>query len=188
MYKLKVIIASTRPGRLGLPIGEWFYNYTKKNDINFETELIDLLKINLPFLDEPNHPTLKNYQKEHTKDWSTMIEGSDAFVFIVPEYNFFPPATLINALDYLYKEWNYKAAGFVSYGGISGGMRSVQIIKQILTTLKMVPLYETVTITNVREHLDEEINFRSDPKLEKAASTMLNALHRWTDALVQLRK
>ena len=188
MYKLKVIIASTRPGRLGLPIGEWFYNYAKNNDNNFEIELIDLLKITLPFLDEPNHPMLKKYQHKHTKVWSNIIADSDAFVFVVPEYNYAPPATLINALDYLYHEWNYKAAGFVSYGGISGGLRSVQMLKQILTTLKIVPIVEAVTIPGIREHYDEQKNFRSDSKHEQAASTMLKELYCWTEALSNLRK
>jgi NAD(P)H-dependent FMN reductase len=94
----------------------------------------------------------------------------------------------LSCLDYLYHEWNYKAAGFVSYGGISGGMRSVQMIKQFLTSFKMVPLVEAVTISGVREHIDEQKNLISDSKLEKTASIMLKELYRWTEALLQLRK
>jgi NAD(P)H-dependent FMN reductase len=188
MYKLKVIIASTRPGRVGLPVGEWFYNYAKNNTNNFEVELLDLLKINLPLLDEPNHPRLKQYTKEHTKEWSKTIEGSDAFVFVVPEYNYGPPASLINALDYLYQEWHYKAAGFVSYGGVSGGLRSVQSMKQVLTTLKIVPLSEAVSIAMVGQHLDEQKKFIATESNEKSAAVMLKELERWTGALVQLRK
>jgi NAD(P)H-dependent FMN reductase len=188
MYKLKVIIASTRPGRAGLPVGEWFYNFIKKNDNNFEVELLDLLKINLPLLDEPNHPKLKKYTQEHTFAWSKIIDESDAFVFVTPEYNFGPPATLINALDYVYNEWNYKACGFVSYGAVSGGLRSVQVLKQVITTLKMVPIYEAVAIPMVNEQIDEQKNFNATPFNEKSALIMLKELQKWTDALIQMRK
>jgi NAD(P)H-dependent FMN reductase len=187
MYKLKIIITSTRPDRVGLHVGEWFYNYAK-NKNNFDIELIDLLKINLPFLDEPNHPKFKKYEHEHTKAWSKIIEESDAFIFVLPEYNYSPPATIINALDYLYQEWNYKAAGFVSYGGISGGIRSVQMLKQVLTSFKMVPIFEAVVIQNINEYFDEQKNFKPNSKHEQAASVMLKELYRWTEALVQLRK
>jgi NAD(P)H-dependent FMN reductase len=188
MYKLKVIIASTRPGRVGLPVGEWFFNFAKNNTTVFEVELIDLLKINLPMVDEPNHPKLMKYTQEHTKAWSKMIGESDAFVFVVPEYNYGPPASLINALDFVYNEWNYKAAGFVSYGGISGGLRSVQTLKLVMTTLKIVPLPEAVSISMVPEHIDEQKNFVAIPFHEKTAMIMLKELEKWTGALVQLRK
>jgi NAD(P)H-dependent FMN reductase len=187
MYKLKVIIASTRPGRAGLPVAEWFFKFAKNNTKEFEVELLDLLKINLPFLDEPNHPKLMQYTQEHTKAWSKIIGESDAFVFVVPEYNYGPPAALINAIDFVYNEWNYKAAGFVSYGGISGGLRSVQTLKLVMTTLKIVPLMEGVSISMVTEHIDEQKNFVATSFHEKTATIMLKELEKWTGALVQLR-
>ena len=88
----------------------------------FDVQMIDLKQVNLPLLDEPNHPRLQKYEHDHTKAWSA-DQNSDAFVFVTPEYNYGPSPALLNALDYLYNEWNYKAAAFVSYGGSSGGLR-----------------------------------------------------------------
>ena len=78
---------------------------------------------------------------------------ADAFLFVMPEYNYGPPPSLLNAMDYLVREWQYKAVAFVSYGGMSGGIRAVQVTKQLLTTFKMVPLLEAVAIPNVPQHL-----------------------------------
>jgi NAD(P)H-dependent FMN reductase len=141
--KLHVIVCSTQPGRVGLPVGEWFFTQAQ-NHGRFDAELIDLATIDLPMYDEPKHPSLQQYQREHTKRWSAKVASADAYIFVTPEYNFGPPPALVNALNYVYKEWNYKPAGFVSYRGISGGLRAVQMEKLILTTLKVVPLVEAV--------------------------------------------
>ena len=142
---LHVIAASVRNERACLPIAEWFVEAARSHG-QFTVRLVDLKEINLPLLDEPNHPSLQKYQYDHTKAWSAIVREADAYVFVTPEYNFGPPPALINALDYVYLEWNYKAAGFVSYGGLSGGTRSVQMTKLLLTTLKMMPMYEAVNI------------------------------------------
>jgi NAD(P)H-dependent FMN reductase len=186
MSKLSVIIASTRPGRVGLPVGHWFFEQAKRHG-KFEVELVDLKNRNLPLLDEPHHPRLRKYEHEHTKAWSAIVEASDAFVFVTPEYNYGAPPSLLNALDYVFHEWAYKAAGIVSYGGISGGMRSAQMLKQTLGVLKVVPLPEAVTITFVAQLLENGV-FRGSEPLEKAAVTMLDELFRWTEALAVLRK
>lgn len=183
--KLLVIIASTRPGRVGAAVSEWFEKIVKL-DKRFEVSVADLLKIDLPFLDEPNHPAMQLYTKDHTKKWSKTIEATDAFVIITPEYNFSAPASLINALDYLYKEWNYKAVGYVSYGGMSGGMRSVEHIKHLTTTLKMVSIYEAVNIPFVSAKIKDG-KFIPDEHNEKAAEIMLDEIFRWSNALKTLR-
>ena len=139
MPKLSVVIASTRPGRVGLPVGRWFFERAKAHG-KFDVELLDLKEQNLPLLDEPKHPRFQQYEHEHTKAWSAKVRASDAFVFVTPEYNYGAPPSLINALDYLVHEWACKPAGFVSYGGASGGMRSVQMTKLVLTSLKIMPL------------------------------------------------
>src|ERR1035438_2559764 len=131
---LKIILASTRPGRKGAPVASWFYDIAVKHAA-FNIELLDLAKINLPFLDEPKHPMLKQYQHQHTKDWSAMINLADAIVIVTPEYNYSYPATIKNALDFIYQEWNYKPVGFVSYGGVAAGTRSVQMLKQVVNAL-----------------------------------------------------
>src|SRR5450432_3830534 len=139
MSKLSVIIGSTRPGRVGLPIGQWFFECAKAHG-KFDVQLVDLKEQNLPLLDEPKHPRFSQYEHEHTKAWSAIVAESDAFVFVTPEYNYSPAPALLNALDYLFHEWAYKAAGFVSYGGVSGGIRAVQMIKQPLGVLKVVSI------------------------------------------------
>ncbi len=97
MYNLKIIIASTRPGRKGISVANWFIEIAKK-DPAFNVEVLDLAEINLPFIDEPNHPRLQKYTKEHTKQWSKTIDAADAFVFVIPEYNYGMPPTLLNAI------------------------------------------------------------------------------------------
>jgi NAD(P)H-dependent FMN reductase len=129
MPRLAVIIASSRPGRLAVPVAEWFVSLARQRD-DFEVDVVDLAEVDLPFLDEPNHPRLRQYQHDHTLAWSNRVDAADAFVIVTPEYNYGMPAILKNALDYLHHEWAHKPVGFVSYGGISAGTRSVQMTKQ----------------------------------------------------------
>jgi NAD(P)H-dependent FMN reductase len=185
---LQIIIVSTRQGRLGVGVARWFHEHAVKFD-GFETELVDLAEVNLPLLDEPHHPRFANYQHEHTKRWSAIVSRADAFVFVTPEYNFSTPPSLVNALDYLAKEWAYKPAAFVSYGGISGGMRSVMMTKSILTTLRMVPIYEAVNIPMFERQIDRTTGrFNATEPNEKAADAMLKELHKWATALREMRK
>ena len=117
---LQVVTVSTRPGRIGGPIADWFIEAAREHG-GFEVDPVDLAELDLPMMDEPNHPRLQQYTKDHTKAWAARVERADAFVFVSPEYNFGIAAPLKNALDYLQKEWAYKPASFVSYGGVSGG-------------------------------------------------------------------
>lgn len=185
MPKLHVVIASTRPGRAGEPIAKWFFEVAKKFG-KFDVRLVDLAEVGLPLLDEPHHPRLKKYEKDHTKKWSALVTEADAFVFVTPEYNYGSPASLVNALDYVFHEWAYKAVGFVSYGGISGGLRSVQMTKQKVTTLRMMPIPEGVTLPMFAQSLKDGVF--SPPELqEKASHVMLEELLKWTNALMTLR-
>lgn len=187
MPKLGVVIASVREGRGGAAVADWFVEVARKHG-GFDVTVLDLKAIGLPVLDEPAHPRLQKYEHEKTKSWSASVRAMDAFVFVTPEYNFGAPPGLINALDHLYVEWNYKAAGFVSYGGVSAGLRSVQMSKQIVTTLKMVPIVEAVSIPFSTKLVDGASGkFNGGEGHEKAAVAMLNELARWTDALKTLR-
>lgn len=186
MPTLQIVIASTRPGRVGLPVGEWFLDRARAHG-SFEIDLVDLLELGLPFMDEPNHPRLRQYTKRHTRDWSARVDAADAFVFVTPEYNYGPPASLKNAIDFLHFEWQYKPLGFVSYGGISAGTRSVQMIKQFATTVKLFPLAEAVSIPFVAQFLDDEGQVRANEVMEQAADAMLSELRRVSDALAVLR-
>lgn len=186
VLKLHVTIASTRPGRIGLPIGRWFYEFARRHG-GFDVEWVDLAEVNLPLVDEPNHPRFREYTQPHTKAWSTRVDAADAFVFVTPEYNYGSPPALVNALDYLFHEWNYKPVGFVSYGGVSGGTRSVQMTKQIVTALKMMPMFEAVTIPMFAQHMDKAGAFVPNESHERSATTLLNELQRWAVALKPLR-
>lgn len=186
MPKLSVVVCSTRPGRMGLPVGTWFVERAKAHG-RFDVELVDLKELALPLIDEPKHPRLGQYEHEHTKRWSATVAASDAFVFVTPEYNYASAPALLNALDYLYKEWLYKPCGFVSYGGVSGGLRSVQMTKLIVTSLKMMPLPEGVSIPFVAKHVDENQVFKSDDSIDKSSTALLDELIRWTDAMKPLR-
>lgn len=187
MYILKIIISSTRPGRKGPAVASWIHELAKGHGA-FQVELLDLAEINLPFFDEPNHPRLQKYEHQHTKDWSKLISAADAFIIVTPEYNYGYPAPLKNALDYLYNEWTYKPVAFVSYGGLSGGIRAVQMLKQVVTAMKMVPLVESVNIPFFTKFLDDQDRFNGDESLTKSANGMLDELAKWTEPLVGMRK
>jgi NAD(P)H-dependent FMN reductase len=182
---LTVIIASTRPGRAGLPIANWFVERAKK-DTRFEIVTADLKEIGLPLFDEPKHPRFQQYEHEHTKRWSAIVAAADAFVIVTPEYNFSPPPSLINALDFVFREWQHKAAAFVSYGGVSGGLRSVQATKLLLTSLKVMPIPEAVTIPFFMKMMHEGV-FTGSEDLDKAITSMLDELHKWAVACKTMR-
>jgi NAD(P)H-dependent FMN reductase len=185
MPKLEVIVVSTRPGRAGLPVAHWFADRAKTHG-GFDVTVADLQEIALPLFDEPRHPRLRQYEHDHTKAWAARIGASDAFVFVTPEYNYGVPPSLINALDFLSHEWAYKAAGFVSYGGVSGGTRAVQMAKMVLTSLKVVPIPEAVTIPFFAKLIDAAGTFDGSAQ-EAGAKTMLDELAKWTGALATLR-
>lgn len=116
--RLGVILASTRPGRVGLPVAQWVQARAALHG-GFDVQLLDLAEINLPFMDEPNHPRLGRYEHQHTKRWSATVDAMDAFAVVMPEYNYGFSAPLKNAIDFLHSEWHYKPVGLVSYGGVS---------------------------------------------------------------------
>ena len=183
--RLNIIVASTRPGRVGPVVADWFHGVAARHGA-FDVHMADLAEFGLPVFDEPRHPRLQQYEHEHTRRWSESVAAADAFALVTPEYNFGPTPALLNALNYLYSEWNYKPAGFVSYGGISGGMRAVHVTKLTLTTLKMVPLVEAVTIPGVSERIVDG-KFQAAEVQMRSAEAMLTELHRWAEALKPLR-
>lgn len=186
MPHLQIVIVSTRQNRKGPAVATWFEQQARASGA-FDVEVVDLAEVALPLFDEPEHPRLRKYQHAHTRAWSEVVSRADAYVFVTPEYNFSPPPSLINALDYFVHEWAYKPAAFVSYGGISGGLRGVQASKLLLTSLKMVPIVEAVAIPMFTSRLDADGVFTSDATLDAAARTMLSELARWESALRVLR-
>lgn len=183
--RLNVIIASTRPGRVGSAVAEWFHGVAARHG-SFDAELVDLAAFDLPLYNEPRHPRMQKYEHEHTRRWAASVAAADAFALVTPEYNFGPTPALLNALNYVYNEWNYKPAAFVSYGGVSGGLRAVQVAKLTLTTLKVVPILEAVSIPFVSEHVDGG-RFEAKEIHAQSADTLLSELHRWAEALKPMR-
>lgn len=172
---LQVIVASTRPGRIGRAIGDWVEQEATAHG-GFDVELVDLAEVDLPFLDEPNHPRLGQYVHQHTKDWSASVSRADAFVFVTCEYNHSFNAVLKNAIDFLHREWQHKPVGFVSYGGVAAGTRAVQALKPVLAGLRMVPVVEAVTLPFAGQLLDDDGAVQPTDQMAGAAKAMLDEL------------
>jgi NAD(P)H-dependent FMN reductase len=184
MPHLNVIVASTRPGRIGRAVGEWFAGVADAHG-EFEVELVDLAEVDLPFLDEPRHPRLGDYEHEHTRRWSETVRRADAFAFVMPEYNFGYSAPLKNAIDFLWNEWNDKPVALVGYGGVSGGLRAMQAIKPVLSAVKLHPAAE-VPIPFVHDRVDEG-KVDANEAMERGARGALDELHRMVQVLAPAR-
>ena len=185
--KLYVIAVSTRPGRAGLPICQWTFERARAHGA-LDVELVDLKEQNLPMFDEPRHPRLQQYEHEHTRRWSAKVAAADAFIFVTPEYDHSTPPSLVNALVYLAHEWAHKPVGFVSYGGPAGGTRAVQMIKPVMVALRMVPVLESVMVPLFADSIDASTgNFNANPLQEAGATSMLDGLAKWTQALAAMR-
>jgi NAD(P)H-dependent FMN reductase len=154
----------------------------------FDVELVDLAEVGLPVFDEPNHPRLRRYEHQHTKDWSATVDRADAYVFVVPEYNHSFPASVKNALDYLSLEWADKPAGLVSYGGVSAGLRAATALKPVLAALRMVPVVEAVSIPFFAQFLSDDDEFVPNTELEAGGKAMLDELARLAPTLRRLRE
>ncbi|MFL6119202.1 NADPH-dependent FMN reductase [Actinophytocola sp.] len=187
MAKLAIIVASTRPGRIGPKVAEWIESAAREHAGFEEIDLVDLAEVNLPMMDEPHHPRLRDYVHEHTLDWSARVDSADAFIFVMPEYNYGFTAPLKNAIDYLHHEWTYKPVGLVSYGGVAAGTRAAQMIKAVVTTLKMMPVTEAVSIPFVHGMINEDDQLAPNDVMVAAAKAMLDELRRVSDALRPLR-
>jgi NAD(P)H-dependent FMN reductase len=183
--RLLVVLASTRPGRVGLPVAEWF-SALAATDGRFEVELVDLAQLALPLLDEPKHPRLREYTQSHTFAWSEIVDAADAVVLVTAEYNYGYPAALKNALDYLSHEWRHKPLGFVSYGGVAAGTRAVQQLKQVTGALQLIPTGTAVNIPFVGAMVQDG-RLEANDLMEQAAAAMLAELETLHGALAPLR-
>lgn len=186
MLRTKLIIASTRPGRKGPAVAAWIYEVAKAQP-GLDVDILDLGLINLPLLDEPNHPRLQQYQHQHTKDWSASIASAEAFIIVMPEYNFGFNAALKNALDFVFHEWQNKPVALVSYGGVSGGLRAVQLLKPVLQALSLVAIPEAVSIPMFTQYIDDKGVFTPNEQLTKSAQGMMKGLVKWGEVMRGLR-
>ena len=187
MYKLKIISSTVRPGRKGPIVAEWIADIARKQG-SFEVEVLDLGEVKLPLMDEPAHPMLRKYEHEHTKKWSATIDAADAFIFVTAEYDHNYPAPLRNALEYLVQEWGYKAAGIVSYGGVSAGTRAARSLSGDLAILRITPLMESVNIPFFAQFINEKGELVGNTVMVDAANKMLTELVRWTKGLKLIKE
>lgn len=183
--RLNVIIGSTRPGRIGPTVGSWFDGFAREHG-KFDVALVDLAAFDLPLLDEAAHPRLQKYEHEATRRWAASVDSADAYVFVTPEYDFFPPASLVNAVQTVLREWQYKPAGIVSYGGISGGLRASQALRQLLGNVNVHALPLSVPIPFFSNFIDGGELVPNEPMAE-GARLMLAELHKWAVALKTMR-
>ncbi|MEV4758387.1 GNAT family N-acetyltransferase [Micromonospora sp. NPDC049559] len=187
LLRVLVLVCTTRPGALGPTVAEWLIDTITARAAELGAELVPVAlgDLNLPFLDEEEHPSSGVYRHEHTRRWSEIVDAADGFLAVTPEYNYGMPAALKNALDYLSREWAWKPIGFVSYGNTSAGTRSVQHAKQVVTTLRLVPLGATVSL-RIGE-ATEDGRMRPDPARDAAGVALLDELVRVANALRPMR-
>ena len=184
MIKIAIIIGSTRPGRVGEAVSRWVHKIAQQRS-DAEFELVDLKDFNLPLLDEPMPPSLGQYSKPHTKAWSAKIDSFDAYVFVTPEYNHATSGALKNAIDFLYREWNNKAAGFVGYGS-AGGTRAVENLRLVMGELQVADVRSQVMLSLYTDW--ENKVFKPNVRSEKSVNDMLDQLIAWAGALKTLRQ
>lgn len=182
---LQIIVASTRPGRVGLPVAQWVAEAARAHN-GFDVEIIDLAELGLPFMDEPHHPRLRQYVHQHTLEWSRIVDRADAYVFVTPEYNHSYNAVLKNALDFLHQEWAYKPAGLVSYGGVAAGTRAVQALKPVLNALRLSVAADAVNIPFPFEDVTDGV-YQPNELVEASAKSMLDELRKLSGPLSSLR-
>ena len=185
MNVISVIIGSTRQARFSEKPAHWIFQHLKKRDV--DARLLDLRDFPMPFFDHavpPAMPGRAPYENEVVKKWTAAIEASDGFIFVAPEYNYGPPAVLKNAIDWVYPEWNRKAAAFVSFGSL-GGARSVQQLRETAIELQLAPIHSSVHIpvATLWAHFQGGDVDKGLAELEAPAKLMLDDLLWWTTAL-----
>jgi len=185
MIRIGIIIGSTRPGRKAEAVARWVHGVaTKRGDAEFE--LVDIKDFDLPLLDEPMPPAAGKYSQPHTRAWAAKVASFDAYVFVTPEYNHGPSGALKNAIDFLYREWNNKAAGFVGYGS-AGGTRAVEQLRQVMGELLVADVRAQVALS-LHTDFENFSTFKPAPMHEKSVNAMLDQVIAWGAALKTLRK
>ncbi|SDL06580.1 NAD(P)H-dependent FMN reductase [Nonomuraea maritima] len=183
--KIAIIIGSTRPGRKGEAVARWVHDIAaKRGDAQYE--IVDIADFALPHMDEPFPPMMGRYSRPHSHVWAEKIASYDGFVFVTPEYNHAPGGALKNAIDYLFAEWNHKAAAFVGYGA-SGGVRAVEHLRLILANCAVATVRPQVELSLFHDFA-EMTHFTPGAHQEPAVGAMLDELVLWSDALKPIRE
>ena len=184
MLKIAIVLGSTRPGRNGEAVAKWVLDIAKKRK-DAEFELVDIKDYDLPLLDEPVPPSMGQYTQPHTKKWSAKIASFDGFVFVTPEYNHSTSGALKNAIDFLYGEWNNKAAGFVSYGSAMG-VRAVEHLRLIMAELMIADVRAQVMLSLFTD-FENFSTFKPASRKEKDVTVMLDQVVEWSEAMKTVR-
>jgi len=184
MLRIAIILGSTRPGRKTEPVARWVFDHARQRG-DAEYELVDIAEFDLPLLDEPVPPSQHKYSKDHTKRWSEKIASFDGYVFVTPEYNHSTSGALKNAIDFLYSEWNNKAAGFVSFGS-SGGTRAVEHLRLIMGELQIADVRSQVALSLFTD-FENFSTFKPQALHEKSLKSMLDQLVAWSGAMKTVR-
>jgi NAD(P)H-dependent FMN reductase len=185
MIRVAIILGSTRPGRNGEAVARWVHGIAgQRSDAHYE--LVDIKDFNLPLLDEPVPPSQGKYSQPHTKAWAAKIAAFDAFVFVTPEYNRGTSGALKNAIDFLYREWNNKAAGFVGYGS-AGGTRAVESLRLVMGELMVADVRQQVALSLFTD-FENFSTFKPAALHEKSVNTMLDQVVAWGTALQSVRQ
>ncbi|MFH8798057.1 NADPH-dependent FMN reductase [Streptomyces sp. NPDC017936] len=185
MTKIAIVLGSTRPGRNGEAVARWVHDAAaKRRDARFE--MVDIADYDLPLLDEPVPPSMGQYSNDHTRRWAAKIAEFDGYVFVTPEYNHGPSGALKNALDYVYAEWNNKAAGFVGYGS-AGGTRAVEQLRLVMAELQVATVRSQVALSLFTD-FENFSTFRPSSHHEQPLTTMLDQLVSWSQAMKSVRE
>jgi NAD(P)H-dependent FMN reductase len=185
MAKLQIIVGSTRPGRVGDAVAQWVYAEAKKRD-DFEVEIVDVADFKLPLLDEPMPPSTGHpYKNEHTQKWSDKIKEADGYIFVTAEYNHSIPGALKNAIDYLYNEWNNKAAGFVGYGS-AGGVRAIEQLRQVMGEVQVADV-RTNVLLSLSQDFENYSVFKPRPMNGDVLNLLFDQVVAWAEALNSVR-
>ena len=182
--RIAIILGSTRPNRNGEAVAEWVHAHAQQRK-DAEFELVDLRDFDLPLLDEPIPPSQGKYTHDHTKRWAAKVASFDGYVFVAPEYNHGISGALKNAIDFVYAEWNNKAAGFVSYGS-AGGVRAVEQLRQVMAELQIADVRAQVMLSLATD-FENYSTFKPAAYHEGVLNTMLDQVVRWAGALQPLR-
>jgi len=191
MTKIGIIVGATRPGRRGRAVAEWVAAVAAQERPAVEYEIVDVADFRLPLLDETQPALFGRYDKEHTARWAEAIARYDGFVFVTPEYNHSVPGALKNALDFLYAEWNNKAAGFVSYG-LHGGTRAVEHLRLILAELRVATVRTHVVLSLFNDFTipspTEPGTLTPGPHQGKILTELIDDVVVWAQVLRQVRE
>ena len=185
MLKIAIIVGSTRPGRKADAVAKWIFDFARTRK-EAQYELVDIADYDLPLLDEAAPPSFGQYHKEHTKKWAAKINEFDGYVFVTPEYNHGTSGALKNAIDFLYREWNNKAAGFVSYGS-GGGARAVEHLRLVMGEIKIADVRAQVLLSLFND-FENYTTFKPGPHHERSVHAMLDEVEDWSGALKSLRQ